>query len=55
VRSLLKGHTEVLCDDIRDVVLPALRHRVILNFEGEAERIDADVIIKAIIESVPEK
>ncbi len=55
LRSLLKGHSEVTCDDIRDVVLPALRHRVILNFEGEAERIDADVIIKAIIESVPEK
>ena len=55
VRSLLKGHSEVTCEDIRDVVLPALRHRVILNFEGEAERIDADVIIKAIIEGVPEK
>jgi MoxR-like ATPase len=36
-------------------VLPALRHRVILNFEGEAERIDPDVVLKAIIESVPEK
>jgi len=55
IRSLLKGHPEVACDDIRDVVLPALRHRVILNFEGEAERIDPDVVLKAIIESVPEK
>jgi MoxR-like ATPase len=55
IRSLLKGHPEVKCDDIRDVVLSALRHRVILNFEGEAERIDPDVILKAIIESVPEK
>jgi MoxR-like ATPase len=55
IRSLLKGHPEVKCDDIRDVVLPALRHRVILNFEGEAERIDPDVILKAIVESVPEK
>jgi MoxR-like ATPase len=55
VRSLLKGHTEVKCEDIRDVVLPALRHRVILNFEGEAERIDSDVILKSILESVPEK
>src|SRR5262245_40088059 len=55
VRSLLKGHSEVQCDDIRDVVLPALRHRVILNFEGEAERIEPDVVLKAIIESVPEK
>ncbi len=55
VRALLKGHSEVHYDDIRDVVLPALRHRVILNFEGEAERIDPDVILKAIVESVPEK
>src|SRR5262249_9948675 len=55
VRSLLKGHSGVQCEDIRDVVLPALRHRIILNFEGEAERIDPDVILKAIIESVPEK
>ena len=55
VRSLLKGHAEVLCEDIRDVVLPALRHRVIMNFEGEAERIESDVILKSIIESVPEK
>ncbi len=55
VRSLLKGHPEVQPEDIRDVVLPALRHRIILNFEGEAERIDSDVILKAIIETVPEK
>jgi MoxR-like ATPase len=55
VRSLLKGHSEVQYEDIRDVVLPALRHRVILNFEGEAERIDTDVILRAIMESLPEK
>jgi MoxR-like ATPase len=55
VRALLKGHSEVQQEDIRDVVLPALRHRVILNFEGEAERIDPDVILKAVIESVSEK
>jgi MoxR-like ATPase len=55
VRCLLKGHSEVQNEDVRDVVLPALRHRVILNFEGEAERIDPDVILKAIVETVPEK
>ena len=55
VRALLKGHSEVQPEDIRDVVMPALRHRVILNFEGEAERIDSDVILKAIMETVPEK
>jgi MoxR-like ATPase len=55
VRALLNGRSEVAYEDIRHVVLPALRHRVILNFEGEAERIDPDVILKAILESVPEK
>ena len=42
-------------EDIRHVVLPALRHRIILNFEGEAERVDPDAILKAIIDWVPEK
>jgi MoxR-like ATPase len=41
--------------DIRHVVLPALRHRIILNFEGEAERIEPDTILKAILDWVPEK
>ena len=54
VRALLNGRVEVAPSDIRDVVLPALRHRIILNFEGEAERVDPDSILKAIIESVPE-
>src|SRR5438105_1582094 len=55
VRALLSGRSAVACEDIRHVVLPALRHRVILNFEGEAERIDPDTILKAIIDWVPEK
>src|SRR5262249_35515063 len=55
VRALLNGRSQVSYEDIRHVVLPALRHRVILNFEGEAERIDPDVILKAIIDWVPEK
>src|SRR5207248_9055423 len=55
VRALLGGRSTVAFEDIRHVALPALRHRVILNFEGEAERIDSDVILKAIIDWVPEK
>ena len=55
VRALLSGRSEVAYEDVRHVVLPALRHRVILNFEGEAERVDADTILKAIIDWVPEK
>jgi len=39
-------------DDLRAMALPALRHRVILNFEGEAEGITADAIVRTVLESV---
>jgi MoxR-like ATPase len=55
VRALLNGRSEVAFEDVRHVVMPALRHRVILNFEGEAERVDPDNILKSIIDWVPEK
>ena len=54
IRALLNGRREVAYEDVRSVVLPALRHRVILNFEGEAERIESDTILKAILEGVRE-
>ena len=40
-------------DDIRETVLPALRHRLILNFEGEAEGIISDDILTQILDEVP--
>ena len=49
----LNGRAEVSVADIQSVVLPALRHRVILNFEGEAERVDPDMILSAIIKDTP--
>jgi len=55
IRALLDGRFNVSCDDIRSVALPVLRHRILLNFEGEAERIDTDHIISAIVQSTPEK
>jgi MoxR-like ATPase len=55
VQALLAGRSEVAFEDVRRIVLPALRHRIILNFEGEAERIDPDNILKAIVEWVAEK
>jgi len=54
IRALLGGRREVAHEDVRSVVLPALRHRVILNFEGEAERIEPDTILKAILEGIRE-
>ena len=49
VRALLDGRYNVAVEDIDAVAYHALRHRMILNFEGEAEGIDADEIIKTIL------
>jgi MoxR-like ATPase len=54
IRALLNNRVHVSCDDIRSVTLGVLRHRVLLNFEGAAERVDPDSIIKAILETTPE-
>ncbi|MFH0964300.1 MAG: MoxR family ATPase [Planctomycetota bacterium] len=54
VHALLAGRFHVSCEDVRIAALPALRHRLILNFEGEAEGIDADEVISAIAEAITE-
>ena len=54
VNALLNGRVHVSCEDIRSMMLPALRHRMMLNFEGEAERIDTDDILRAIMKDTPE-
>ena len=54
IRALLEGRYAVAIDDIRAVAAPALRHRLILNFEGEAEGIRADAIIAEILASTRE-
>jgi MoxR-like ATPase len=53
IQALLDGRFNVSVDDIRGVALPALRHRVIRNFEGEAEGITSDAIVRAVLEAVP--
>jgi MoxR-like ATPase len=55
VRALLEGRYNVSFEDIRRVYLPALRHRVILNFEAQAESIDTDHVLLEILEKLPEK
>src|SRR5262245_39466574 len=54
IRALLEGRYAVSADDIRAVAKPALRHRLILNFEGEAEGIEADGIIDEILKQTKE-
>ena len=55
VRALLEGRYNVSFEDVRRVYLPALRHRVILNFEAQAEGIEADQVLLEILEKLPEK
>jgi MoxR-like ATPase len=54
IRALLEGRYAVSIDDIRHVTRPALRHRILLNFEGEAEGVDVDNLIGDILERTPE-
>jgi MoxR-like ATPase len=54
ILALLDGRFAVACDDVRAAALPALRHRILLNFEGEAESIDPDRIVSAILAETPE-
>jgi MoxR-like ATPase len=55
VRALLEGRYNVSFEDVRRVFLPALRHRVILNFEAQAEGLDTDHVLLDILEKLPEK
>ncbi len=55
VRALLDGRYNVSFEDLRRVYLPGLRHRVLLNFEAQAEGIDPDEVLLKVLESVPEK
>ena len=54
VEALRNDRPYVATQDIRQVALPALRHRVLLNFEGHAERVDIDDILREIIEKTSE-
>jgi MoxR-like ATPase len=55
VRALLDGRYNVSFEDLRRVYLPSLRHRVLLNFEAQAEGIDPDDVLLKILDAVPEK
>lgn len=49
IKAVLDGRYNVAREDIQAVALPSLRHRLILNFEGEAEGIDPDQIIQHLL------
>ena len=53
VRALLDGRFHVSFQDIKQVLVAAMRHRVILNFEGEAEGITTDMVLEKVSSEVP--
>jgi MoxR-like ATPase len=53
VRAMLDERYHVSFSDIEDSVLPALRHRILLNFEGQAEGIRTDEVLDQVLESTP--
>ena len=55
VRALLEGRYNVSFEDVRKVYMPALRHRLMLNFEAQAENIPADAILANVLKDVKEK
>jgi len=53
VRAMLDERYHVSFSDIEASVLPALRHRILLNFEGQAEGVTTDEVLKQILQSTP--
>jgi MoxR-like ATPase len=54
IRAILDSRYHVSREDLRTMATPVLRHRLILNFEGQAEGIFGDEVIARIIEGIPE-
>jgi MoxR-like ATPase len=52
-RALMQGRYHVSFDDIRALARPVLRHRVLLNFHAESERVTSDTVIDKLLEIVP--
>jgi MoxR-like ATPase len=55
VRALLEGRFNVSFEDVRRVYLPAVRHRVVVNFEAQAESVSSDQVLLEILDQVSEK
>jgi MoxR-like ATPase len=52
-RALMKGRYHVTYEDIRSLYTPVLRHRILLNFHAESDRLKQDDILKRVLEAKP--
>jgi MoxR-like ATPase len=53
-RAILHGRYAIGADDVRAMAYPVLRHRIITNFNADAEGIDVDQVIEKILKTIPE-
>jgi len=54
VRAIMEGRPTPACDDIRKIAAPVLRHRIVTNFNADADGVTAEEIIKSLLEEVKE-
>ena len=54
IRALIEGRLNVAYDDVRAVAAPALRHRLILNFDAESSGVTADDVLGQLVASLPD-
>ena len=52
-QALLAGRFAVTLDDLQGMLPPALRHRVLINFRGQAEHISSDEVTRRVLHAVP--
>ena len=50
----MDGRAAVTLDDVRNVAIPVLRHRISANFQAQAEGLDSDELVRQLIREVPE-
>ncbi|MHC4992665.1 MAG: AAA family ATPase, partial [Planctomycetota bacterium] len=52
-KAILAGSTHVMPEHIQAVALPVMRHRIIVNFNAEADGVTTDDIVRALVEEIP--
>jgi MoxR-like ATPase len=52
-RALMKGRYHVSFDDVRELYIPILRHRILLNFHAESDRLTSDDILRQVLQVKP--
>jgi MoxR-like ATPase len=52
-RALLRGRTYVATEDVKAVALPVLRHRIVTNYNADADRVSQDEIVRKLLALVP--